>query len=598
MKSALLPASGVQSAAMRKARQSRRVNLLAAPSRTSLSVATEADRQAIYRLRHQVYGIELRQHHPSPAARIRDVLDDRNIYLVAAVGGEIAGFISLTPPGGAYSLDKYLARASLPFEFDHGLFEIRLLTVLKPHRGRELATLLMYGAFRWVEARGGTRVAAIGRREVVEMYLRCGLEPVGISVQSGAVTFDVLTAPTTAIRECMKQFGGVLDRIESNTDWRLNFPFQRPAACFHGGEFFEAIGPGFDSLERSETIINADVLDAWFPPSPKVLNVLQERLPWLLRTSPPTDCSGLVSTIATARGVRPENVLPGAGSSDLIFRALRHWLNPGSHALILDPTYGEYAHVLERVIGCVVDRLPLDPRNGYQVDLPRLQAAFEDDYDMVILVNPNSPTGRHIHRAELEALLSKVPAATRVWIDETYVEYAGADQSLEQFAAASENVIVCKSMSKVYALSGARAAYLCAGPHQLEALRAITPPWVVSLPAQLAAVRALQDPEYYADRYVETAQLRRQFAHGLASLGFDVVPGIANFILCHLPVSAPEAAVVVQHCRKEEVFLRDAKLMGSQLGPRALRIAVKDADSNARILSALAEVIGATTNQS
>src|SRR6266576_385362 len=62
----------------------------------------------------------------------------------------------------------------------------------------------------------------------------------------------------------------------------------------------------------------------------------------------------------------------------------------------------------------------------------------------------------------------------------------------------SENVIVCKSMSKVYALSGARVAYLCAGPHQLEELRALTPPWVVSLPAQVAAVRALNDPAYYA----------------------------------------------------------------------------------------------------
>jgi histidinol-phosphate/aromatic aminotransferase/cobyric acid decarboxylase-like protein/GNAT superfamily N-acetyltransferase len=556
-----------------------------------LSVATEADRHAIYRLRHEVYGLELRQHRPGPTAQIRDALDDRNIYLVASVGAEIAGFISLTPPGGAYSLDKYLARERLPFELNGGLYEVRLLTVLKPHRGRELATLLMYAAFRWVESHGGSRIAAIGRREVVEMYRRCGLQHVGISVQSGAVTFDVLTAATSEIRDRMKHFGGVLDRIESNTDWRLSFPFQKPAACYHGGAFFEAVGPGFDSLERAETIINADVLDAWFPPSPKVLDALRERLPWLLRTSPPTDCSGLVSAIATARGVRPENILPGAGSSDLIFRALRGWLNPSSHALVLDPTYGEYAHVLERVIGCTVDRLTLGWQNGYQVDLQRLEAAFADHYDLIVLVNPNSPTGRHIRRPEFEALLARVPASTRVWIDETYVEYAGADQSLERFAAASENVVVCKSMSKVYALSGARVAYLCAGPQQLEALLAITPPWVVSLPAQLAAVRALQDPEYYADKYLETSQLRQEFARSLESLGCNVVPGIANFILCHLPDTAPEAAVVVHRCQKEGVFLRDARLMGSHLGPRALRIAVKDAATNQRIMKLLTSVI-------
>src|SRR5882757_4022122 len=115
------------------------------------------------------------------------------------------------------------------------------------------------------------------------------------------------------------------------------------------------------------------------------------------------------------------NILPGAGSSDLIFRALRHWLKPGSHALILDPTYGEYAHVLERVIGCTVDRFALSRENDYAADLGRLAAALADGYDLVALVNPNSPTGRHVPRAELERLLRRAPARTRVWVDETYV---------------------------------------------------------------------------------------------------------------------------------------------------------------------------------
>jgi histidinol-phosphate/aromatic aminotransferase/cobyric acid decarboxylase-like protein len=323
------------------------------------------------------------------------------------------------------------------------------------------------------------------------------------------------------------------------------------------------------------------------------LAALQEHLPWLLRTSPPTGCEGLIETIAQARAVATENILPGAGSSDLIFRALRHWLMPSSHALILDPTYGEYAHVLERVIGCTVDRLTLSRRNNYAVDLARLEAAFADNYDLVVVVNPNSPTGRHIPRAELERVLRRAPARTRVWVDETYVEYAGAGQSLEVFAAHSENVIVCKSMSKVYALSGARAAYLCAGPHQLEQLRAITPPWVVSLPAQVAAVRALQDPDYYAARYAETAALREELAEQLRLLGLEIVPGVANFILCHLPPDAPDAAAVVKRCREQNLFLRDAAAMGLQLGRHTLRLAVKDAAINRRMVEILSTVLSA-----
>jgi len=557
-----------------------------------LTLASERDRELIYRLRHAVYAEELGQHRPNSTGALSDPLDTANIYLVAQMAGALAGFVSITPPGPiGYSIDKYVAREVLPFACDDRLYEVRLLTVLKPYRGSDLATLLMYAAFRWVEAHGGTRLVAIGRREVTEMYVRCGLEPMGRSVQSGAVTYDFLQATTSALRERLGSFGGLLDRLEGKTDWQLNFPFRKPAACFHGGAFFDAVGSRFDSLERRHQIINADVLDAWFPPSPKVLEVLQEHLPWLLRTSPPTGCEGLIEAIAEARGVGAENILPGGGSSDLIFRALRTWLKPASHALILDPTYGEYAHVLERVIGCTVDRLTLARKNHYQIDLARLEAALADNYDLVVLVNPNSPTGRHIPRSELEAVLRRAPGRTRVWVDETYVEYAGAGQSLESFAARSENIIVCKSMSKVYALSGARVAYLCAGPHQLEELRAITPPWVLGLPSQVAAVRALQDPDYYATRYAETHELRQQLADGLRPFDWETIPGIANFILAHLPEDGPDAAAIVEQCRERGLFLRNAGAMGSQLGTHTVRLAVKNPATNRRMLETISRVV-------
>jgi histidinol-phosphate/aromatic aminotransferase/cobyric acid decarboxylase-like protein/GNAT superfamily N-acetyltransferase len=557
-------------------------------ARYCVALATGPEREHIAALRHEVYALELGQHTANAAGRLADALDAYNLNLVARIGGAVGGFVSLTPPGSpAYSIDKYFPRAQLPFTVDDGLWEVRLLTVPRSHRGSEIATLLMYAALRWVESHGGTRIVVIGRREIAGLYARVGLRPTGHSTRSGAVTYDLMVAETSKLRTSAAEHSGLLDRLCERTDWRLAFPFHPPAPCFHGGAFFDAIGERFDHLERSRTVLNADVLDAWFPPAPGVISSLNEHLPWLLRTSPPTGCDGLISEIAAARGVSPWNILPGGGSSDLIFRALRHWLTPASQVLILDPTYGEYAHVLEKVIGCRVDRLTLQREQGYAVDLECLEAALADRYDLVVLVNPNSPTGRHIPRVELERILGHVPWSTRVWIDETYIEYAGPDQSIERFAAASENVIVCKSMSKVYALSGARAAYLCAGRHQLEALRAITPPWVVSLPAQVAAVRALQDPAYYAARYAETHDLRRELAAGLAALGWDVLPGIANFLLCHLPPAGPEAAAVVQSARREGVFIRNATSMSPRLGTHCVRIAVKSAADNARLLKTM-----------
>ena len=142
--------------------------------------------------------------------------------------------------------------------------------------------------------------------------------------------------------------------------------------CFHGGAFFQAIGERFETLDRRQQIISADVLDAWFPPTPRVLAALTEHLAWLLQTSPPTNCAGLIDVIAEARGVDRRQVLPGAGSSDLIFLALREWLDRDSRSLVLDPTYSEYTHVLENVIGCRVDRLRLSQDDHYRVPLDRL----------------------------------------------------------------------------------------------------------------------------------------------------------------------------------------------------------------------------------
>ncbi len=556
-----------------------------------VAVASDTDRRRIYRTRYEIYGRELGQHPANESGELRDPLDTFNVYLVARVGGELAGFISITPPtDSGYSIDKYFARESLPFTVDEQLYEVRLLTVLPAWRGRELATLLMYAALRWIESHGGSRVAAIGRAELLELYERCGLERTGMKTRCGALQFELLHATVTALRTRADELPELLGRIDRGTDWQLHFPFQKPAPCFHGGAFFGAIGETFDRLERRRDVINADVLDAWFPPSPRVLRAIGEHLPWLLQTSPPTSCEGMIVTIADARGVRPQHILPGGGSSDLIFRAFRQWLTPRSRALILDPTYGEYAHVLERVIGCRVDRFTLGRENNYEVDVRRLEERLGTGYDLVVLVNPNSPTGRHVDRTALQRALARVPSRTRVWVDETYVEYAGPDQSLETFAAQTENVIVCKSMSKVYALSGARAAYLCAAPHQLEQLRAITPPWVISLPAQVAAVNALRDPQYYTTRYRETARLRENLSVGLKKLGWEVLPGVANFLLCHLPADGPSAASVTAACRRRDLFVRDARLMGTQLGTRALRIAVKDPATNRRMVEIFGEV--------
>jgi histidinol-phosphate/aromatic aminotransferase/cobyric acid decarboxylase-like protein len=250
--------------------------------------------------------------------------------------------------------------------------------------------------------------------------------------------------------------------------------------------------------------------------------------------------------------------------------------------------YGEYVHILEKVIGCQFDRMILPRREKYIVDLEELAVRAALGYDLIVLVNPNNPTGQHIASQKLKEVLSGVPASTRVWVDEAYIEYVGPDESLERFAAASENTIVCKTMSKVYALSGLRVAYLC-GPHQqLAGLVPLMPPWAVSLPAQVAAVKALGDSAYYQERYRETRMLRQQLIEGLQGIGIrEIVPGQANFVMFHLEPDHPSPVKVLSETRRQGIFLRDVSPMVCGVGQRALRVTVKDEETNQRVLATL-----------
>ena len=363
-------------------------------------------------------------------------------------------------------------------------------------------------------------------------------------------------------------------------------------SCFHGGAFFEGIGVEFNNLDEKDNIISADVLDAWFPPAPKIQEVIQSYLPWIIKTSPPTNSEGYIKTISEHRTLNRESILPGAGSSDLIFRIFNQWLRPSSKVLILDPTYGEYSHILNKIIKCKVERLELKREEGYNINIDKLREKLNQKFDLFVWVNPNSPTGLHINKNEVERLLLNNKGCERIWIDETYVEYAGREQTLESFAEKSNNVFVCKSMSKVYALSGLRAAYLCANPSNIWPLKRITPPWVISLPAQIGATYALKQEDYYTKKYQETHEHRDKLELQLKQIGIDeIIPGIANFIMFHVDNDKFSASRIVNECKLKKLYLRELSGMRKSFEDDAIRIAVKDLNTNNKMIAILRECL-------
>ena len=295
--------------------------------RITLSLADTQDRQSIYALRHQVYAQELGQHHENNEGALTDVLDQVNTYVVAKRGGLVVGFVAITPPNPhGYSVDKYFTRPELPFAVDEGVFEVRLLTVVESDRRSMLATLLMYGALRYMESRGARVMIAIGRQQVLSLYQRAGLRAHGLQVQAGAVTYELMSADVVDVRRQLGRFDALIQRFEQAVEWQIDGVPCRPDrdregdVCDHGGAFWKAIGDSFETLERKDRVISADVLDAWFDPAPEVIRAVERCLAFALKTSPPTGGDGMRRVIARSRGVAEENILTAAGSSDLHFR--------------------------------------------------------------------------------------------------------------------------------------------------------------------------------------------------------------------------------------------------------------------------------------
>jgi histidinol-phosphate/aromatic aminotransferase/cobyric acid decarboxylase-like protein len=168
---------------------------------------------------------------------------------------------------------------------------------------------------------------------------------------------------------------------------------------------------------------------------------------------------------------------------------------------------------------------------------------------------------------------------TLVVVDETYLEFAGDGLSLEAEAARRPNLVVVKSMSKVYALSGARVGYMVMHPNLAAEMEKWLPPWPVGLLAQAAAMEALRHPEYYRRKYEETRVLREEFQQALSK--HHPVISSTNFFLIR-PDSASDMAA---HLRSKNIYVRE--FMSGILAGKYLRITVRSREENRRMIEAM-----------
>ncbi len=363
--------------------------------------------------------------------------------------------------------------------------------------------------------------------------------------------------------------------------------------AFHGGIFWEKLKYDFSRIsELGHSIIPADVLDAWYPPAPAVSQVLRKHLERIIHTCPPARPQSLIKTISQTRDVPERLISCGSGSSQLIFLLLEILLTQKDLAMIIDPMYGEYLHVMEKVVGCKIVSHTLKPENNFQVSLSQLiKDVTRHKPKVVVIVNPNSPAGTFMSRAQVQELIAATPRKTMIVIDETYIEYVGTYESCETLVEQYPNLCILKSMSKIYALSGLRVGYLIANANITKMLVSRIPPWSMSLPGQMAAIAAFSNWKYYAKKIEKTHKLEKLLCRELAKLsGLVTFPSVTNFILCKLKKIS--ASLLIEKLKDKGVYIRNCDSMSKQFRNHFVRITVLDQESNNKVFHAIKDILG------
>jgi histidinol-phosphate aminotransferase len=329
---------------------------------------------------------------------------------------------------------------------------------------------------------------------------------------------------------------------------------------------------------------------AWLPP---LTRLHANEAPWRpagdttragLNRYPEPQPEALVKLLADLYRVAPESLLVSRGSDEAIDVLSRIYLRAGTDAILQSaPSFGMY-EVAARIQGASVISVPLESADGWRLDPDRLLAAWRPEVKLVYLCSPNNPTGNLFDLAALEAVCSALDGKSIIVLDEAYIEWSGRP-SLSVWLQRFSTLAILRTLSKAYALAGARIGALLAPPAMIELARRIIPPYALAQPTIEAALDALAPDAAAAahrrlrDHLEEREYLRR----GLAASRWveRIWPSDANFLL----VDSSNADTFLRASRGGGLIVRD--LRASALLPRSLRVTVGTRGENDALLDSL-----------
>ena len=323
-------------------------------------------------------------------------------------------------------------------------------------------------------------------------------------------------------------------------------------------------------------------------PSPKAIAAYRAVADHL-EDYPDGAATALREAIGRAFGLDPGRIVCGAGSDDLLNLIADAYLCDGDEAI--HTTHGFLVYPIA-TLGSGAKPIVAAETN-YTADVDAILAAVSERTKIVFLANPNNPTGTYVPFDEVKRLHGALPPHVLLVLDAAYAEYVRRNdyEAGIELVATCENVVMCRTFSKIYGLAALRLGWLYGPAHVVDAINRIRGPFNVNAAAIAAGIAAIQDSAHVEASRAHNEKWLAWLTTEIRKLGLEVTPSIANFVLIHFPTTKGRTA------EEADAFLTQRGLILRRVGayklPNALRMSVGSEEANRLVVSALAEFLSA-----
>ena len=302
-------------------------------------------------------------------------------------------------------------------------------------------------------------------------------------------------------------------------------------------------------LSQGQFDLRLDMNESTTGCSPRVLARLQQMDAKKLALYPPREPGEQM--VAALLGKSPNQVLLTNGVDEGIDLLCRAYLDPGDEVIIIVPTFAMY-EIFAQVPGAKVVRVPTTAEENFAFPADRVIQAINPRTRLIVITNPNNPTGTDVDRYTITRVAQAAPDAA-VLVDEAYFEYYGQSM-IDQVGLLQPNLFVARTFSKAYGMAGFRLGAL-AGPSQhIGVLRRICGPFNVNACALEVLREAVTDRQFMNDHVNQVKETREWFSRQIEELGFKTWPSHGNFILVDF---GEEKDYILKQMREWGIALRD-----------------------------------------